>query len=53
MSRPCTIQSLRDQEQFRKEMMFLDEMETAPANDGHAAEVESMMTDEKQEKSEA
>ncbi len=43
---------LKDQEQFRKEMMFLEDLEAAPANDGHEADVEPMMPDEEQEKSE-
>ncbi len=43
---------LRDQEQFRREMMFLDEAEGAAVNDRREAEVEPIMTDEEQEKSE-
>ena len=43
---------LKDQEQFRREMMFLDEAEGAMVSDRREAEVEPMMTDEEQEKSE-
>jgi ATP-binding cassette subfamily B multidrug efflux pump len=46
---------LKDQEQYRKEMMFLEELEGVPANggDGHEPGIERVMVDEKQEKSEA
>ena len=43
---------LKDQEQYRREMMFLEDAETPPAKDGHAGDAEPVMTDEEQEKSE-
>jgi ATP-binding cassette subfamily B protein len=44
---------LKDQEQFRKEMLFLDELETEPTDNGHAPETEGVAVEEEQEKNEA
>ncbi len=43
---------LKDQEQFRKEMMFLEELEGAPEGDGHPPEIERVAAEEEQEKNE-
>ncbi len=43
---------LKDQEQFRKEMMFLEELEGASEGDGHAPEIERVAAEEEQEKNE-